>query len=462
MGAWSIWCGVVEKLRPAFSRRATFLWFLTAVAAFAVREDLCGVTSFIRALGLEPRFYHSLLRMFHSPGIDVGLLARLWTKAAVELLDAHLLRVRGRIVLATDGVKVAKSGRKMPAVKTIHQESDSNTKPEYITGHSCHSVSLLAARNGEAVAVPLGTEITEGVKFNNNDRRTIYDKTLAFLDGVCAGAPFLLLADAYYGCWKMVKGCLGRGSHLITRVKSNAVAYLEPELQPGKRGRRPTYGKKVVLRDTFKEADGWTEADCELYSQRCHAKFKTKDLMWRPAGVKARFVFVVLNDRTKCMFMSTDLGLDALEVVHLYSLRFKIELGFKVSKHLTGGVLYHFWMMTMDRLGRSPGTQHLHRKGEKYRNDVKRKLRAYHCFMQAGAIAQGLMTAIGLLAPEFCWANYSSWMRTMNLSRVPSEWVVQHVLRKTLPELLADASRAPDWVKFIVQRMEARRLRRAA
>ena len=451
-----------KKLRPAFSRRTTFFWFLAAVAAFAIREDIYGVTSFVRTLGLEPRFYPAFLRMFHSSGVNVRCLARLWTSAAIKLLDAHLLRVRGMIVLVTDGVKIAKSGRKMPAVKTIHQESDSNTKPEYITGHSCHSVSLLAVRNGEAVAVPLGTEITEGVKFNNNDRRTIYDKTLTFLDDVCENTSFLLLADAYYGCWKMVKGCLKRGSHLITRVKSNAVAYLAPELQSGKRGRRPTYGSKVSLRNTFKETDGWTEKDCELYGEKCHAKFKTKDLMWRPAGVLVRFVFVILNDHAKCMFMSTDRDLDALEIVHLYSLRFKIELGFKVAKHLTGGVLYHFWMMAMDKLGRNPETQHLHHKSEKYRNAVKRKLHAYHCFMQAGAIAQGLMTAIGLLIPDFCWTNYSSWMRTMNLSRIPSEWVVQHVLRKTFPELLADTSKAPDWVKFIVKRMDLKRYRRVA
>ena len=121
MNAWSAWCGVIEKLRPAFSRRTTFFWFLAAVAAFAIREDLYGVTSFVRTLGLEPRFYPSFLRMFHSSGVNVRQLAGLWTSAAIKLLDAHLLRVRGMIVLATDGVKIAKSGRKMPAVKTIHQ-----------------------------------------------------------------------------------------------------------------------------------------------------------------------------------------------------------------------------------------------------------------------------------------------------------------------------------------------------
>lgn len=450
--AWGVWCKSVEQLRPAFSRRRTFLWFLAALAAFAIREDLNGVTSFVRVLGLEPVFYHSLLRMFHSSAIDLQKLAELWTRAAMGMLSGHLVTVRGMPVFATDGVKVAKSGRKMPAVKTLHQESDSNTKPEYITGHSCQSVSLLVQRNGAAAAVPVGTSITEGVKFGGNDRRTIFDVTLSFLDGINIGRPFLLLADAYYGCWKMARGCLRRGAHLLTRVKSNAVAYLVPEVAPGRRGRPPTYGRKVRLRDTFEDADGWAESDIELYGERCHARYKSADLMWRPAGRLVRFVFVVLNGTSKCMFMSTDTRLAPLEIVHLYSLRFKIELGFKVAKHVTGGVLYHFWMMAMDRLGRNPKTQCLHRKSEHYRNAVRRKLHAYHCFLQAGVIAQGLMTAIGIVTPSFCWSNYSSWLRTMNTSRVPSEWVVQHVLRKSFPELLANASDLPDWVKLIIKK----------
>ena len=35
------------------------------------------------------------------------------------------------------------SGRKMPAVKKLHQESDSNTKPEHIFGYSCQDVAIL-------------------------------------------------------------------------------------------------------------------------------------------------------------------------------------------------------------------------------------------------------------------------------------------------------------------------------
>ena len=51
------------------------------------------------------------------------------------------------------------------------------------------------------------------------------------------------------------------------------------------------------------------------------------------------------------------------------------------------------------------------------------------------------MTAISILVSEYRWSNYSSWMRTMNVSHTPSEWIVQHVVRvrMRLPEV-EDAS----------------------
>jgi hypothetical protein len=55
-----------------------------------------------------------------------------------------LVRVNRRLVLVGDGIKVDKQGRKMLGVKLLHQESESNTKAEYIMGHSFQAVSILA------------------------------------------------------------------------------------------------------------------------------------------------------------------------------------------------------------------------------------------------------------------------------------------------------------------------------
>ena len=39
---------------------------------------------------------------------------------------------KGRAVRIADGKNVAKSGKKMPGVKSLHQRSEFNTKPAFI------------------------------------------------------------------------------------------------------------------------------------------------------------------------------------------------------------------------------------------------------------------------------------------------------------------------------------------
>src|SRR4051812_46754533 len=132
---WGLWCNAILLLRPAFSRLRTFMWFVTAVAGLTVRVELLGVTSIVRALNLQPRLYSKLLDHFHSTGIKLDRLAALWAQAVLKLFPSPV-RVNGRLVLVGDGIKIPKRGKKMPGVKLLHQQSESNTKPEYIMGHS--------------------------------------------------------------------------------------------------------------------------------------------------------------------------------------------------------------------------------------------------------------------------------------------------------------------------------------
>src|SRR5216684_1687129 len=137
---WNHWWNLVCELRSACARTRTFLWMSLCLAGISTRKDLLGVTSIVRALGLEPACYDRLLDFFHSPALDLDKLSRAWC-ALLFRLDPGILRVNGRPVLAGDGIKAAKAGRKMPGVKKLHQESDSNNKPEYIFGHSCQAVA---------------------------------------------------------------------------------------------------------------------------------------------------------------------------------------------------------------------------------------------------------------------------------------------------------------------------------
>ncbi|MFC1642836.1 hypothetical protein ACFL5O_09160 [Myxococcota bacterium] len=87
-------------------------------------------------------------------------LLRLLASPLSAALDPAPLTEAGCIVLVADGLKVAKEGRKMPAVQCLHQESQNNSRAEYIVGYSFQVVSLLVtAATGQVVAVPLPSRI---------------------------------------------------------------------------------------------------------------------------------------------------------------------------------------------------------------------------------------------------------------------------------------------------------------
>ena len=65
MDLWIEWWNHVRQLRPAFTRTRTFIWCAVVLAAMCVRTDLLGVTSLVRALGLQQHCYDRLLDCFH-------------------------------------------------------------------------------------------------------------------------------------------------------------------------------------------------------------------------------------------------------------------------------------------------------------------------------------------------------------------------------------------------------------
>src|ERR1019366_2339975 len=134
--------------------------------------------------------------------LPLDKLTRAW-RALVFRFDPGLLRVNGKPVLVGDGIKVAKAGRKMPGVKKLHQESDSNTKPEYIFGPSCQAVAVLTQALSSVFALPLACRIHEGTVFSNPDHRTLLDKMILLLDSLDLNEPFYFVADAYYASGKI-------------------------------------------------------------------------------------------------------------------------------------------------------------------------------------------------------------------------------------------------------------------
>ena len=455
MQLWREWWRWCAPLKDACARNRTFLWMCVVLMAFCVRGDLWGVTSFIRALGLDPLCYDRILDFFHSPALDIQMLMRLWVDLVVSV-HPGLVECNGRPVVLVDGLKVARAGKKMPGVKRLHQESESNTKPTFIMGHSCQAAAILVKGLNSVMALPLAARIHEGAVFSNRDKRTLLDKMVLLLMDLKMKRPFTLVADAYYASKKVITPLLKKGCHLVTRVRQTAVGYLPapiPEKKP--KGRPKKYGEKVPIKSLFERDDLKQSIPSPVYGeQNVSIDFWSLDLLWRPVGILVRFVAVSHPTRGRILLLSTDLTLAPIDILRLYSYRFKIEVSFKSAIHVLGAFAYHFWMAQMTPITRNAGNQYLHRKSKEYRDAVRRKLAAYHRYIQLGIIAQGILVALATTVPHLVWSSYGSWLRTVRPGLCPSEATTASALQNMLPHFLGANSPDPDLAKFVQERLD--------
>lgn len=441
------------------------MWMTVVLVAWAVRPDLLGVTSLVRASFLQASCYPLLLNFFHSDALVLPALAEAWTKLVMRLFVP--VREGGYVIFVADGLKIAKEGKKMPAVKCLHQESGDNSKAEYIMGHSFQVVSLLVtAVTGQVFAVPLIARICEGLLWarpasDRKKRKTLLDKLVDMFLEVTAAAEVqaLLVADAYYASRKIIEPLLAKGYHLVSRVRRNAVAFESPQdPEKRKRGRPKKYGRKVRLRQLFKAWQSFVEAPSPVYGEQgITIQYRYVDLLWRPVGRLVRFVLVKHPTRGNIILLSTDITLDPIAVIRIYGLRFKIEVSFKQAIHTLGAYAYHFWMKEMTPISRGSGDQPIHRASDAYRKAVERKMGAYHRYVQLACVVQGLLQHLAINYRQVVWAKFRSWLRTMKPDQVPSEMVVAQALKSSLPEFLLGSPNDREITKFILDHAEIER-----
>lgn len=433
---------IVERFRPCFSRQATYFWFLVVVIGFLVRADHYGVSSFVRWLSLSPEYYGHILGFFESTAWDLEELLLCWWQCCVHQ-DATL-EVEGRVVLLGDHTHQPKEGRRMPGVVTIHQQSETSTKPDYFRGHTWGFLALVLEQAGRRFAVPLRGEVhleaRNAAQGHNGATRIVHHaieiarrlnrKAYLGLDAAFGTQGVFRLAAAHR--------CRAEEPtpwvHIITRAKKNAVGYQDPEPSPaGKRGKKRKYGKKLKLTRLFEDrASEFVETICSVYGRTETVQILCLDLLWKPVRWKIRFVLAVTS-RGAIVLMSSDLTLAPEKIIELYCRRAAIETMFWILKHLIGGLAYHFWSKSIAKSSRRPKSNQLPKATAPISTAevVERKVRSMEMFVNLSAIAMGLLQILALRFPQEIWAKNIRWLRTYS-SPVPSEYIVKGVLTQTI------------------------------
>ena len=126
-------------------------------------------------------------------------------------------------------LRLLRRAKKMPAVKWLHQDSESNSKAEYIMGHSIQALAILVQGLRTYFAVPLIADIHEGIRFHCKDSHTSLDKMFESLMSLSLPIAFYFIADKYYCSGRFMKQLIASGIHIITMMKKNTVAYYPAE-----------------------------------------------------------------------------------------------------------------------------------------------------------------------------------------------------------------------------------------
>lgn len=469
----------LKKFRGCFSREAAFRWFVLIIIAFILRDDHLGVTATIRTLVLDPACYESMIHFFRSSAFTTRDIRETWYRLVLE--KAPIYKVDGRNVLVGDGVKQSKEGRYMPGVKKLHQESEDSSKGEFIFGHLMGGVGVVIGDAFHKVCLPLRLSIQDGVKVasgwkgstvsgsthviqmieNGFEAASVLGKSIFLLDRYFLSVPALKrLAQLNVSAGEATLS-------VVTKAKSSCAAYMKPDpREPGKRGRPPKKGRKVVLNRLFTDKaeresleTEFTKAKVWLYGKQQEVEYLSLDLLWgQGLYQELRFVLVVTAEtRLRSVLVSTDLSLPPMQVIELYGRRFSIESCFRGLKQQFGGFCYHFWTRSMPKLS------HFKKKddpdpletvqGEDCRRKILKTIDATERYVALVCIAMGLVQMMMFRTDNAKEIQATRYTRSKT-EGVISEATMMHYLRHTL--LFGFIARPGSYVNEYIQRYKTK------
>jgi len=326
------WMSLLSEFDSCFSRpgRRRFAALATG-ALLCERRPL--VTEIVSALGLQNQWR----------SVEAFLEYGAWPLEEVERVLARMAatcaRSGQRQIWTMDDLKVLKSGKTIWGACSFHEyTSRSSNRPETVWAHNWVLCGALKVGAKKAFLPTMGRlymrkdQMPEGERFRTKPQLAVEALRAC---AKAARGPHLAIFDGGFAIATVVQPLLD-GPHgapridWLTRLRFDARLYEPPAAwRPGQIGRPRKWGGRLPAP---KDADlwpcPWHESQALLYGKMRRVRYKKLHCQWHPAGSEARvhaFAFEVEGYKKPWYLVTSDLRLEAEELVELYAARFAQE-----------------------------------------------------------------------------------------------------------------------------------------
>jgi len=164
-------------------------------------------------LVLFKRHRYDLSQRYSSTAWSLEALICLWT--TFVLAQNKTVMIQQRAIILGDHTYTPKDGRRMPGVVTLHQDSETQSKPSFFRGHCWGAICLVVGSMTAPFGLPLDLKLHQGFVHIGKDQSAEDNKQtlgtrivhMALEFAVRHNLPSVLVLDAFFS----KRSCLQSG-----------------------------------------------------------------------------------------------------------------------------------------------------------------------------------------------------------------------------------------------------------
>lgn len=334
----------LESFRQTFSA-PSYKYFKSFVWAMLITESRKTVTNIAHVCFFLDRHIASFEKFLSEYKWDMNQVAETMIRPLLKVL-ADKLYICKALLLCIDTTFAAKASKKMPGVQKWKDHSGNPDRGGYITGHHWAIAGLISRLANRFLCWPVLTRMISGKSNPSHYVSTpeglrpmnFWDSVIAMVlqvKEILGDLALRVVVDAYFANASFINPLIAIGIHVVTRWRKDGVGWDDPLPYSGK-GRPRKYGEQWKLADLLKvfPAESIT---VNIYGKLAQVAAVTRDMWLRDIPQKVRVV-VVEGICQPIILISTDLTLEASEIIEIYASRFSIEIAIRdLKQHLGFG-----------------------------------------------------------------------------------------------------------------------------